>query len=316
MIRAFTFMVAVLMAWQSASAGRRCGRTYQTLQTRYGWSTSCRECHKPKQAEAYNWRKAITTIEAQKVETAAFISALQTISPQPQGQASAYGVPMGYASTLQGELSTFAPQGNTLYGASQVYGRTPPWDRMVLMNQRGKLTEQLQAFAHQDSQDLSDLNAEAHRQASAERELEITQSNIIESQRIRASVNSPAVNQTFRFSATTGPTGQTIIVPEQQQTPPYTPQAMQGPDVLQLLTQRCASCHAGANVSGKFNLDAGLASLSPEQKDDIAQRVALPVDDPAHMPKAATGEGHGPGPMLDRREINAIEDWAWSGGPY
>jgi mono/diheme cytochrome c family protein len=314
MIRAFTFVAVVLMAWQSASAGRRCGRTYQTLQTRHGWDTSCRSCHKPAAAaKPFNWREAAVVIEKEKIETAAF---MQWLGQQQGGQASAYGVPMGYASTLQGELSTFSPQGNTLYGASQVYGRTPPWDRMVLMNQRGKLTEQLQAFAHQDSQDLSDLNAEAHRQASAERELEITQSNIIESQRIRASSNSPAVNQTFRFSATTTPSGQVVVVPEQQQTPPYTPQAMQGPDVMQLLTQRCASCHAGANVSGKFNLDAGLASLSPEQKDDIADRVALPADDPAHMPKAATAEGHGPGPMLDRREINAIEDWAWSGGPY
>lgn len=312
--RIFLALIAFAVLASPAVAGRRCYRSNYgygyTLRNSYSWPSNCWQCHPKKAAEPYNWRKAITTIEAQKVETAAFLEALQTISPpqqQPMGyvQQSSYGA-LGYASTLQGELATFGPQGQTLYGVNSVVQQTPPWDRNVLMHQRGQLTEQLQAFARADAQDLSDLNATAHAQAMRERELEITTSSILQAQR----GNQPApVNQVFRFSATTTPTGQVVIQPDQPQGPPAMPQ-FEAANLLGVMQSRCASCHSGANVQGKFDVGK-LATLNAEQRDDIAKRVSLPPDDPNHMPKASGADGFGPGPALDRKEINLIEDWAW-----
>lgn len=285
----------------------RCGRwrygVSYTLNS-YNWPANggCFSCHKAK-TEAYNWQKAITTIEAQKVETEAFLTALATISPQQGGQVQAFGVPGYGAASVSGSYSSYPVQGNSLYGV-QSYATHPLIDLNAAFNTQSKLAAQLTAGAHASAQDAADLTSLAY-QLESNRQTQIAAFNAIQSVAQGPAPTPAAVSMVFR--ASTLPNGQVDIQPVQPGSVSASSVDATGLGVLQA---KCAACHSGGNVQGHFDL-AKMAQLSQSNWDDIADRIALPVDDPKHMPKGKTGEGYGPGEALSRKEINAIEDLAW-----
>jgi hypothetical protein len=300
MQRILIFLAVVLVA-APAVAGRRCNRTSgYTLQNSYAWPKhgSCWSCHKAKTAEAYNWRKAITTIEAQKIETAAFLQALGTISPSGQGQAYAQG---GGYSSVQGEFSSYPVQGQSLYGV-QSYASHPLVDINAAFSTQGKLQAQLNAGAHASSQDLADLTSLAY-QLESNRQTQIAAFGAIQAV-AQGHPPQPQATQ-FRFNATTLPNGQIQIQPEPTVSAQGQPSGNPG---LLVLENRCASCHDGPNAHGKFNL-AG--DLTKELADKIEDRLRLPSDDPLAMPRVKTADGFGPGEPLSDRELNAVQDLLW-----
>jgi hypothetical protein len=291
--------LAVALVSTTAVAGRRCNRTSgYTLYNSYSWPKhgGCWSCHKAKTATAYNWREAITTIEKQKIETSAFLQALETVSPR--GQAQAYGVPGGYSS-VQGEYSSYPVQGQSLYGV-QSYATHPLIDINAAFSTQGKLQSQLQAGAHASSQDLADLTSLAY-QLESNRQTQIAAFGAIQAV-AQGHPPQPQATQ-FRFSATQGPNGQIQIQPE-----PVQAQGQQSGNAgMLVLENRCASCHSGPTGKGKFNL----AELSQEQLDEALRRVNLPVDDPQYMPRVKTADGFGPGEPLTSRERHDLETLVW-----
>jgi hypothetical protein len=310
MKRLLLALVAVGLLASTASA--RCGRwrySGYTLHNSYHWPSNCWQCHKKKKSvAAYNWREAMTTIEKQKIETSAFLQALQTISPQQQAQ----GYAAGYGATYQGEMSSYPVQGNSLYGV-QAYSSNPLIDLNAAFATQAKLAGQLSAGAHSSASDAADLTSLAY-QLESDRQAKIAAFSAVQA---IAQGNPPQPQATqFRFKAEIGPSGQVVIHPESPQ-PSVTAPADALPsgavDGLAVLEQRCASCHSAGGregIKGGFDL-AKLGGLDAAAWDEICRRIDLPPEDPDAMPQGIGDDGsYGPGRPLDWREKAAIRELA------
>lgn len=295
--RAFVKVLAALLVVAMASpavAGRRCLRSGQSYASSHGWGQACYQCHKPK-ASAYNWREAITTIEKQKVETAAFLSALETVAGRPGASVSAYGG--GGYSSVAGEFSSYPVGGQTLYGVN-AYASHPLIDLNAAFQTQGKLAGQLQAAAQATAADTGDLASLAY-QLESNRQTQIAAFSAIQAV-AQGHPPQPQATQ-FRFNASVAPNGAVTIQPE------AVPQSSGNPGLL-VLENRCASCHSGASVAGKFDI----ATADRKMLDEALRRVQLSPDDPAFMPKAKGADGMIAGEPLTARERNDLEDFVWS----
>lgn len=282
-------------------AGWRCNRSYyQTYASSANWSSGCYQCHPQphKKAAAYNWREAITTIERQKIETQAFLTALQTISPQ--GQVTAQGYPGGYQSQYASEYSSYPVAGSSLYGV-QSYSTNPLIDLNAAFQTQSKLAQQLTAGAHATAADAADLTSLAY-QLENDRQAKIAAFQSITAV-AQGAPPQPTATQ-FRQQMTVSPSGATTTVTTSA-TGQATATAQGQPviDGLAVLESKCASCHAGQNISGGFDL----AKLTPEGLARAIERINLPPDDPKHMPQVPTDSGYVPGQPLEWRERHAVE---------
>lgn len=320
-------LAAIALLAAPADAGRRCwryGYSYgYTLSNSYCWPSNCWQCHPRKQqAAAYNWREAITTIEKQKVETSAFLQALQTVSsPMPGVQPQGYVAPQGYGAygqvapygsagaSMVGEYSSYPVQGSTLLGASAF---TVP-QTVDLNGNSATLLEvaKLQTQgATQIAGDVKDLSANAF----AQQQQSQTQAMAFQAL-AQIAQGRPANVESLRFQIVQGPNGTFQLQPQPQvpqqgppqaASPPPSQPAPIHPGLAILQSQTCSECHSPGNQQGTFDVTA----LTVASVQAASQRVSLPDDDPKRMPKAKVEGGFGPGRVLSSEEKRAIQDLA------
>jgi len=290
--------LAVALSASPSVAGWRCRNGC------YYWVAPQAQAYQKPAAAAYNWRQAITTIEAQKIETNAFIEALGKVSVAPQGKVAAQGYVGPYGLQQTQEYSSYPAQGATLYGASQ-YSPTPTVDRMALMNMQTKLQAQIQGSAHQGAQDTADLMSLAHTQAKEERDLEITISGILSA---NANSQEPPKEQHWRQQTVVGPYGAAVVTQGGPVPQPQATASAQGMlDGRSIIDSTCMSCHSGNNIQGNLDL-TDLRLLTQSQRDAVGDRIDLPPGDAKIMPQEATEAGFIPGKPLNWREKKAVFD--------
>lgn len=301
-------ILAVALMASPAVAGRRCNRTVgYTLQNSYAWPKhgGCYSCHTAKKAvaKADDWRSDMTGIGGRLVDNADFEANFDKLIELRQRSRGTYVQSGGY-STIQGEYSSYPTQGQTLYTVGQQVKLPEDIRIQETLNRLLSIGEQQNLGVRQITTDVADITAvEAERRETFATKQLAMQANIA-----IANGNPPTpVAETFRFSATKSPTGQVIIQPEPTVSAQGQPSNNPG---LLVLENRCASCHSGPNVQGKFDL-AKLDQLSDSNWEDVLERISLPAEDPRAMPKSKTAEGFGPGQQLTRREIHDVEDLAW-----
>lgn len=306
----------------TAEAGRRCWRSgYSygyTLRNSYCWPQGCWSCHPRKSStSSYNWREAITTIEKQKVETNAFLQALQTISPQPQAQQYGYqaygqagGYAMPYGTQTYGEYASYPQTGNTLYGAAAYL--TPP---SVNVDATAQTLLQLSGQMNNGASQLAVETKGLVEATSAAQERVQTRAMAIQAL-MELSRPQPATQQTLRWQSYQGPVQPQPAPPQPQA--PVQPQPAQGATpqpspvhqaVATIFNNDCVQCHSPQGkwgVQGTFDITA----LTTEMLTAAAKRTSLPEDDPKRMPKTKTADGFGPGRVLSFEEQKAIQDLA------
>lgn len=80
--------------------------------------------------------------------------------------------------------------------------------------------------------------------------------------------------------------------------PQTAPQTDTAPPPTSMISQKCASCHAGNTPDAGLYLD-GKTSFSAESFREIVYRLQLPPEHPKHMPKGKTLTGAEMGAILD-----------------
>lgn len=296
-------MLLVVSLASPAVAGRRCGRTYQSITSSHGWGQACYTCHKSK-AKAFSWREAIIELEKTKADYAAFSDALGKVTGPTQTLG--YGA-NAYGQTIQGEYSSYPVQGNTIYGV-QSYSTHPLINLNAAYSNQAKLAQALTAGAQATATDHADLTSLAY---TLENDRQAKFAAFSAVQAIAQGHPPQPQASTFRFQATVGPTGQIQIQPDQPQ-PGGEVQPLGVNLGRAVLQDKCAACHTpeGAHgVQGKFDL----TNLSQEMLEAAADRVNRPDDDPQRMPRVKTEDGFGPAPVLNWQDKHAIEDLALNG---
>lgn len=255
--------VACTMA-STAEAGRRCGyRTYQTLQSSYGWSHSCYSCHNQK-AKAYDWRADMARIAGRQADNAEFNKSLAMLVGQPQGALGVAGYGGAYGSNTYSELTQqYGNLGATQYGV-QAYSNNPLVDLNSVIQGQRMLSQQLAVGAASSAQDTSDIANQAYALEN-DRQIKIAQLATI------ASVGTAPVPQptstVFRQQQIVGP-AQAEVTTHQEVTATNTGTNQ---EFIKLVNARCTACHTGQG-NGVAKLDLG-KEVSQNQLVIMAEAV-------------------------------------------
>ena len=296
--------VAMLANPDVADAGRRCGRTYQTSYSLNGWSHSCYACHKSKSIQV-GWREGLAALLKFEQDIAAYETGKRQLQAGAQGYggASAYAGATAYGQqvTSYGEYASYPVQGNTLYGVNS-YATHPLVDLNATLNLQGKLASQLAQGAHASAADTADL-ANAVYTLENDRQAKIAAFSAVQAIAQGAPAQ-PTVN-TFRYQQTTQPAGPGGAAGQVSATAMVGVPSMAaaGPTFEAVVSNKCASCHSGAEAAGGLNV----ANIDLIALEKMVARVNLAPSDPKFMPQKMVDGQHVPGEPLTWNERHVIE---------
>lgn len=311
-MKLFAIMAVALasLAPTTAEAGRRCHRTYQTIQSTHGWGQSCYSCHHRQEQDIdVVVADALGKLAKTKQAFEALDSGLDKLGYAPKGYGSS-----GYGSyRAQGEV-TYTPQGPTVYGYNAYTSKFAQTDTDALYARAARLVENAQKLAGQANLDHSALVHAAGEQQARVAEIIVKGQAVERAFRSMDGVPEQPQWRSMRFDISSD--GQLRVEPQQGEAGSLHTTAEAPEDGLTasardaLLVARCVDCHGPGKTSGGLDLSPeGVAAWEPGERVSILTAIKERVTHPDPAKRMPLGPDGGEGTPLPLDEKQLLFDW-------